>query len=66
MPYPGYVNMTFTPEARKATYRLVVAMTAKYQRRFTISDAIIRAARDIEREIEREAAQETALAASGR
>jgi hypothetical protein len=50
MPLPGYLSMTITPNARKAVEQIAVAMTVQYKRRFTISEALIKAAEDITRE----------------
>jgi len=41
-----------TVEARKAIDSLIVAMTVKHRRKFTISTAIRQAAEDITRELE--------------
>ena len=54
MPYPGYVNVGMTTEARKFLDMLIVKLTTKHQRRFNISDAIIQAADDLEDELSKD------------
>ncbi len=49
---PNYRNVPMTVEARKAIDSLIVAMTVKHRRKFTISTAIRQAAEDITRELE--------------
>jgi hypothetical protein len=60
MPLPGYIGLTVTPEARKAAHKLVVEMTVRHRRRFTISEAIIQAAEDIAQEAMRRSELEAA------
>jgi hypothetical protein len=57
MPNPnGWVNVAMTPDARKFLDGLIVALTVKHRRRFTISGAIVQAAEDLEDELSRESA----------
>jgi hypothetical protein len=51
-----YTALTVTKEARKSFEELMIALTVKYRRRFTISEAVNQAAEDICREIYAETA----------
>jgi hypothetical protein len=51
MPVPAnYKNLAITADARASIDNLIVALTTKYRRRFTISEAIKQAAEDVCRE----------------